>query len=322
MKYKDILLYGLQITAQLKTFHWQTSDNAKHELFESLLQEFQKKNDQLIQVIMGNIDKKIGVGNGQIFIKNITNINVEDYLEAYASFYQDVSNFLNSEAENGVLSEDSINDIVYDIINIFRRGLYLIRQQSKIKHGTIVNEMKKTNNQLLIDLLKQYKASLKQTLIPKPNDRITIDMKKFSDIARKQGTAGKHWLTIVKNMLKNSGNNTLLVHKVNGKQVTVSGSKYDAFLGTATIPVEVIKSIVKQTKIKNKSIFKEANNKHIQIGKEYIAKKNYMTFHRGDKIFVLDKKSNYYQVTINGRNCVNNAPYKVSEQQLIEAIKD
>ncbi|HRT03423.1 MAG TPA: hypothetical protein P5513_05745 [Candidatus Diapherotrites archaeon] len=42
-------------------------------------------------------------------------------------------------------------------------------------------------------------------------------MKKFSDIARKQGTAGKHWLTIVKNMLKNSGNNTLLVHKVNGK---------------------------------------------------------------------------------------------------------
>jgi|ADurb_Cas_01_Slu_FD_contig_31_1943611_length_814_multi_3_in_0_out_0_1 hypothetical protein len=36
---------------------------------------------------MGNIDKKIGVGNGQIFIKNITNINVEDYLEAYASFY-------------------------------------------------------------------------------------------------------------------------------------------------------------------------------------------------------------------------------------------
>lgn len=59
MKYKDILLYGLQITAQLKTFHWQTSDNAKHELFESLLQEFQKKNDQLIQVIMGNIDKKL-----------------------------------------------------------------------------------------------------------------------------------------------------------------------------------------------------------------------------------------------------------------------
>lgn len=157
MKYKDILVKGLQIICQLKAFHWQTKDNAQHELFGKLYEDFDQENDQLMQVMMGSINKIIGVGAGQIKIGNINAINPQQYLENCAQFYEEVSTFLNGQSQNNI---QPISDILFDIVNLFRKSLYLVRQQSKMKQGTILNQMKRPNEQLLVDLLNQYKSSI------------------------------------------------------------------------------------------------------------------------------------------------------------------
>lgn len=158
MKYKDILVKGLQIICQLKAFHWQTKDNAQHELFGKLYEDFDQENDQLMQVMMGSINKIIGVGAGQIKIGNINAINPQQYLENCAQFYEEVSTFLNGQSQNNI---QPISDILFDIVNLFRKSLYLVRQQSKMKPGTVIEQMKKSNEQMLIQLLSQYKKSLK-----------------------------------------------------------------------------------------------------------------------------------------------------------------
>lgn len=158
MKYKDILVKGLQIISQLKAFHWQTKDNAQHELFGTLYQDFDQKNDELMQVIMGTLGKIIGVGQGQIKVQNINSANLQQYLDGCAQFYQNVKLFLDKQPQGG---SQSISEIIFDIVNLFRKGLYLIRQQSKMKPGTVIEQMKKSNEQMLIQLLSQYKKSLK-----------------------------------------------------------------------------------------------------------------------------------------------------------------
>lgn len=105
--------------------------------------------------------------------------------------------------------------------------------------------MTKQKKLLLKQLLKQYKQSLNESVIPKKGDTISIDMKVVNQHALKQGAAGKHWLSIIRKMLKNSGNNTLLVHSVNDNYVDVSGWSGDSILGTAQLPISAIKTIVK-----------------------------------------------------------------------------
>lgn len=166
MKYKDILVKGLQIICQLKAFHWQTKDNAQHELFGKLYEDFDQENDQLMQVMMGSINKIIGVGAGQIKIDNINATNPQQYLEKCAQFYEEVSTFLNGQSQNNI---QPISDILFDIVNLFRKSLYLVRQQSKMKQGTILNQMKRPNEQLLVDLLNQYKSSILSGEVLKEN---------------------------------------------------------------------------------------------------------------------------------------------------------
>ena len=129
MKYKDILIKGITILAQLKAMHWQTSNNAHHEIFDQLSTDFGKQNDQLMEIIMGNLGKRIGVGGGIIHIVNINDIDPLQFIGGSAQFYQQVINFMNDESKNGMVNESSLNDILYDIVNLFKKNLYLLRQK-------------------------------------------------------------------------------------------------------------------------------------------------------------------------------------------------
>lgn len=115
--------------------------------------------------------------------------------------------------------------------------------------------MTKQKKLLLKQLLKQYKQSLSESVIPKKGDTISIDMNVVNQHA--SGFGGPQWLSIIKKMLKNSGNNTLLVHSVNGNYVDVSGWSGDSILGTAQLPISAIKTIVKQSKRR----IKESNDR-------------------------------------------------------------
>lgn len=113
---------------------------------------------------------------------------------------------------------------------------------------------------LLGYLLEQYKQQLNQTIIPKPGNKITIDMKIIYDHAKKQGVNGSHWLSLVKKSLKRSGDNTLLVNNINGDEVYVSGTKAEAIMdGLVAIPLKAVKFIIKQSK--NSKISQKINLK-------------------------------------------------------------
>lgn len=235
MVYKDILLRGLIISSQLKVFHWQTKDNSQHQFFNILQQEFNKKNDQLLQTIMGNLGKKIGVGNGIIQLNNITNLNLEYYLQECAQFYQKVLYFLHNQR----LHNES--NIVQDIINLFRRGLYLIRQQSKIKSKNILKEMNKSNDQLLLDLLREYKQSiinqnLNETSIPSHplrnprSDSLDHPDYKFNDKIK----VGKEYKALRNYRIFHKGDKIMVVShkgnqygiKINGKNDNITNSPF------------------------------------------------------------------------------------------------
>ena len=106
--------------------------------------------------------------------------------------------------------------------------------------------MTKQKKILLCYLLKQYKQQLHQAMVPKPGNKITVNMKILYDHAKEQGVSGPHWLSLVKKSLKRSGDNTLLVNSVNGDDVYVSGTKAEAIMdGLVAIPLKAVKSIIK-----------------------------------------------------------------------------
>lgn len=124
MRYSDIVQRGIAIYSQLKILHWQTKNNMHHQLYQDLYKQFDQKNDQFMQVLMGKLGKPLKLGTGSFVVQNINQFDVSQYLEQCTKFYQYVASLFQDDK--------ALCDIIYDIINIFRRKQYLFLQQFKL----------------------------------------------------------------------------------------------------------------------------------------------------------------------------------------------
>jgi len=68
---KKIVLKSLQLQAQMKILHWQTTSYAEHEAFGSFYKSVGKKVDTLIECIQGKY--------GRIMLGGIDSLQISDY---------------------------------------------------------------------------------------------------------------------------------------------------------------------------------------------------------------------------------------------------
>lgn len=119
MKINDVTAKGLQIMAQLKTLHWQTTINSHHVLYGDMYAQFDQLNDELMQLIMGYSEKRISVPS-TVEIKNIGDIQEQEYLKECADFYKDVLE---------AMQQEGIKMNIRKMMNLFNKSLYLFRQK-------------------------------------------------------------------------------------------------------------------------------------------------------------------------------------------------
>ncbi len=101
-----------------------------------------------------------------------------------------------------------------------------------------------------IELMNQKKAAIQQRLAETDSisvgDRVEVDFEKLQ-----QHTNVRPYLKLVRKMV-NRGRGSAEVVKVEGDKIYLAVSKIDAMLGTAEVPVSVLKKVVKKETINEK----------------------------------------------------------------------
>lgn len=116
--------------------------------------------------------------------------------------------------------------------------------------GNILGRYFEVQNLDEIDLMNQKKAAIQQRMAEDDSisvgDRVEVDFEKLQ-----QHSNVRPYLNLVSKMIKR-GKGSVEVVKVEGEKVYLAVNKTDAMLGTAEVPVSVLKKVVKKEAINEK----------------------------------------------------------------------
>jgi hypothetical protein len=109
---KKIVLKSLQIQAQMRILHWQTTSYAEHSAFDNFHKATRKIVDNMVEAIQGKY--------GRIMLGGIDSIQVSDYGNLKLNvFLLDVENFFFTEIYNCGIDKERDSEIE-NIIQEFR----------------------------------------------------------------------------------------------------------------------------------------------------------------------------------------------------------
>lgn len=101
---KKILIKFLQLQAQMKILHWQTTSNAEHIAFGNFYEEADEHIDEIVEQIQGKY--------GRITLGGLDSIIVSDYNTLKLNmFLMDFDTFINVEIFNCGLNKEKDREI-------------------------------------------------------------------------------------------------------------------------------------------------------------------------------------------------------------------
>jgi hypothetical protein len=101
---KKIVLKSLQIQAQMRILHWQTTSYAEHSAFDNFHKATRKIVDNMVEAIQGKY--------GRIMLGGIDSIQVSDYGNLKLNiFLLDVENFFSVEIYNCGIDKERDSEI-------------------------------------------------------------------------------------------------------------------------------------------------------------------------------------------------------------------
>jgi len=119
---KKIVLKSLQLQAQLRILHWQTTSYAEHKAFGKTYDDLDDLIDKLIEVVQGKY--------GRIFFGGIDAIQLSDYSNLKINvFIMDTEMFYTSEIFTCGLTQGAdseIDNILQEIRGVIERLKYLL----------------------------------------------------------------------------------------------------------------------------------------------------------------------------------------------------
>lgn len=119
---KKIVLKSLQVQAQMRLLHWQTTSHAEHMAFGSFYDEMSKLTDTLIEAIQGKY--------GRIMLGGLDAIQVSDYSNLKLNvFIMDMEAFYTTEVFNcGIdpIRDKELDNLLQEITTQIDKLKYLL----------------------------------------------------------------------------------------------------------------------------------------------------------------------------------------------------
>jgi hypothetical protein len=116
----DIISTFLQFSSQIKLYHWQTTNYARHIASDKLYKNINSLIDQFIEVYQGKHKLRLQIENN-IKINNLDDEDIITYLFSFKGFLMDdLEDFL----DDGMRNTDLIN-IRDEMLSTINQTLYL-----------------------------------------------------------------------------------------------------------------------------------------------------------------------------------------------------
>jgi hypothetical protein len=112
----EVALYFMYIRDQMKVYHWQTSNYARHKASDTFVDNLSEKMDKFIEVMQGSENKRLIVKkNNQYNLENINDKNINKMLNEFRDWLVgDLLNYLDkkkSTADLITIRDEILSDV-------------------------------------------------------------------------------------------------------------------------------------------------------------------------------------------------------------------
>lgn len=101
----EIALYFIYIRDQMKVYHWQTNNYARHKASDTFVDNLSEKMDKFVEVMQGLEDKRLVIKkNNKYNFENINDQNINKILKEFRDWLVgDLLNYLDKKKSNADL---------------------------------------------------------------------------------------------------------------------------------------------------------------------------------------------------------------------------
>ena len=101
----EVALYLMYIRDQMKVYHWQTNNYARHKASDTFVDNLSEKMDKFIEVMQGSENKRLIIKrNKQYNFENISDQNINKILNEFRDWLVvDLLNYLDKKKSNADL---------------------------------------------------------------------------------------------------------------------------------------------------------------------------------------------------------------------------
>lgn len=120
MEHSSIILTLEEIQIQLRHLHWQTKSYAQHKAYGSVYEGLDEHIDMFAEVCMGKHGRPDFTGGYQLSGKDISEIDVENFLDNVCEFFISLSEVYDPKTDSDLLN---IRD---EMLGLFNKLKYLL----------------------------------------------------------------------------------------------------------------------------------------------------------------------------------------------------
>jgi hypothetical protein len=120
MEHSSIILTLEEIQIQLRHLHWQTKSYAQHKAYGSVYEDLDEHIDMFAEVCMGKHGRPDFTGGYQLSGKDISEIDVENFLDNVCEFFISLSEVYDPKTDSDLLN---IRD---EMLGLFNKLKYLL----------------------------------------------------------------------------------------------------------------------------------------------------------------------------------------------------
>jgi hypothetical protein len=120
MEHSEIILTLEEVQIQLRHLHWQTKSHSQHEAYGKIYSDLDDLIDMFVEVCMGKHGRPDFTGGYQISGKDITEIEVNSFIDEVCEFFVSLSDVYDSKSDSDILN---LRD---EMLALFNKLKYLL----------------------------------------------------------------------------------------------------------------------------------------------------------------------------------------------------
>lgn len=119
----DLIPSFLTMQAQLKVYHWQTTNYAQHKALDFAYEELEDSIDSFIEIYQGKFATRLKADGGVFTLKIANYVSVEDTMKTLQTYSEYLINSVPKQIEKDDTGLLAIRD---DMLKTFQQTMYLL----------------------------------------------------------------------------------------------------------------------------------------------------------------------------------------------------